>query len=105
MPISRIELQGTVARAQDFTTIKHNEDNKGAMAQVSIQKQNSEETEQKLQQVNKSDETKQQDKRFDAKDKSDNQYAGDGGKKRKRKEENPDGKVIIKGQARFDMKI
>ena len=29
MSINRIELQGTITRAQDYTTIKHNQDNKG----------------------------------------------------------------------------
>ena len=33
MTISRVELQGQVTRAQDFTNIKQNEDHKGKPAE------------------------------------------------------------------------
>ena len=39
MTISRVEIQGQVTRAQDFTTIKHNEDNKGMVDQSNFQRQ------------------------------------------------------------------
>ena len=39
MSISRIEIQGQVARTQDFTTIKHNEDNKTMVDQTNFQRQ------------------------------------------------------------------
>lgn len=39
MSISRIELQGTITRAQDYTAIKHNEDNKGIVDQSNFQTQ------------------------------------------------------------------
>lgn len=105
MSISRIELQGTVARAQDFTTIKQNEDNKGMVGQLNIQKQTDESIEQKVQQVHQGDDVEQHEKRFDAKDKGNGQYSGDGGKKRKREDKPEDGKVIIKGRANFDIKV
>ena len=38
MTISRVELQGQVTRAQDFTTIKQNEDNKGVVDQTNFQR-------------------------------------------------------------------
>ncbi|GFI46095.1 hypothetical protein IMSAGC019_01408 [Lachnospiraceae bacterium] len=37
--ISRVEIQGQVTRAQDFTTIKQNEDNKGMVDQSNFQQQ------------------------------------------------------------------
>ena len=37
MSINRIELQGTITRAQDYTTIKHNQDNKGMVDQSNFQ--------------------------------------------------------------------
>ena len=43
-------------------------------------------------------------KGFDSRDKGSNEYSGDGGRNRKKKEENPDGKVIPKYSG-FDMKI
>ena len=39
MSINRIELQGTITRAQDYTTIKHNQDNKGMVDQSNFQAQ------------------------------------------------------------------
>ena len=39
MTISRVELQGQVTRAQDFTNIKQNEDHKGMIDQSNFQSQ------------------------------------------------------------------
>lgn len=107
MTISRVELQGTVARAQDFTTIKHNEDNKGMVDQTNFQKQFSQEVNDKLHQVHDSDQTENQMKKFDARDKGNGQYAGDGGQNRKQeKQKQPEGKVVLKkNQGGFDIKI
>lgn len=103
MTISRVELQGQVTRAQDFTTIKHNEDNKGMIDQTNFQRQFDQSVENKARQVQQGDEAENRGKRFDAKDKGNGSYAGDGGRKRKKEEK--DGKVVLKGQNNFDMKI
>ena len=52
MTISRIELQGQVTRAQDFTTVKQNEDNKGLVDQSNFQRQFDRTVDNKLRQVN-----------------------------------------------------
>ncbi len=46
-------------------------------------------------------------KKDDAKEKGKGQYSGDGGKHRKKDQDSDDidGKVILKGIGRFDMKI
>ena len=44
MTISRVELQGQITRAQDFTTIKHQEDSRGFIEQANIHQK----TEQKV---------------------------------------------------------
>lgn len=103
MTIGRVELQGQVTRAQDFTSIKHNEDNKVTLDQANFQKQFDQTVESKVRQVNQGDQAENRGKRFDAKDKGNGSYAGDGGRKRKREEK--DGKVVLKGQNSFDMKI
>lgn len=108
MSISRIELQGQITRAQDYTTIKHNEDNKGIIDQNNFQSQFNKAVDNKMAQVHQSEDTQKQNKRFDAKDKGDGEYSGDGGKnrnKRNQKDDNSDGKVTIKNMNRFDMKI
>ena len=104
MAISPLVTHGTIARAQDFTTIKQNEDQKGLIDQSNFQQQFKKEINERPHQVNKQDNAGFQNRKFDAKDKGDNQYSGDGGRNRKKSEEEP-GKVIIKGRSSFDMKI
>ena len=105
MTISRVELQGQVTRAQDFTTIKHHEDNKGMVDQSNFQRQFDQSVDNKLHQVHQGDRAENEGKRFDAKEKGNGNYAGDGGRRRKKEEQKEDGKVLIKGRSSFDMKI
>ena len=107
MSISRIELQGTITRAQDYTAIKHNEDNKGIVDQSNFQTQFHKAVENKVTQVHKGDDTEKGNTKYDAKEKGKGQYSGDGGKHRKKDQDSDDidGKVILKGIGRFDMKI
>lgn len=106
MSISRIELQGQITRAQDYTTIKHNEDNKGLVDQNNFQNQFHKAVDNRMTQVHQGENTENPNKRFDAKDKGSGEYAGDGGQNRKKdKDKNTDGKVTIKNMSRFDMKI
>lgn len=101
MAINPINI-ATVARTQDFSTIKHNEDNRSAMTQISMGQQEDKNLKLRSQQVVKKEETKWQQKKFDAKEKGDNQYGGDGGKKRSR---NQNEQRINKVHQGFDMKI
>lgn len=104
MTISRIELQGQITRTQDFTTIKQNEDNKGMVDQLNYQKVFDQNVETKVRQVRQGDRSENEGKRFDAKEEGNGRYSGDGGKRRK-KEEEKDGRVVLKGHGGFDMKI
>lgn len=105
MTISRVELQGQITRAQDFTNIKHNEDTRGMVEQNQIAKNESAAAELKFHHVNDSEHTENRQRRFDAKEEGSNQYQGDGGRNRKNKQE-PDGKVFLKTpQHGFDLKI
>lgn len=103
MSISRVEIQGQVTRAQDFTTVKHNEDNKGLVDQSNFQRQFENHVDNKLRQVRHGERTENEGKRFDAKDKGNGDYQGDGGSRRRQKVK--DGRVVLKGQGGFDMKI
>ena len=108
MSINRIELQGTITRAQDYTTIKHNQDNKGMVDQSNFQAQFHKTVENKATQVHQGDNTENNKKKYDAKEKGNGEYSGDGGKKRKKdqdKDKDADGRVVLKGIGRFDMKI
>ncbi len=102
MGIGPIEMHGTIARAQDFTTIKHNEDQKGLIDQSNFQQQFRKEVNERPHQVNRKEDMEFSNRKFDAKEKGDNQYAGDGGKNRRQAQ---DGRVVVKGQRSFDIKI
>lgn len=104
MAINPIILQGTVARAQDFTTIKHQENTKATVDQSNFQQQFSKEVEVKTHTVHEGDNSDFQNKKFDAKEKGNGSYSGDGGKQRKEKEK-PIEQVTIKGRSSFDIKI
>ncbi len=93
----------TIARSQDYTTIKHNEDNKAAVQQNMISQQINRDVEQRAREVRSGDHAEWQNKKFDAKDKGSNEYSGNGGNKRRKKED--DGRIVVKGRSGFDMKI
>lgn len=104
MAIGLVEMHGTIARAQDFTTIKQNEDQKSLVDQSNYQQQFNKEINERPHQVTRQENADFMNRKFDAKDKGDNQYSGEGGKRGK-KDKEEDGRVIIKGQSKFDIKI
>ncbi len=102
MAFGSIEIP-TITRAQDYTTIKHNEDNKAFVDQTNIGQQAERTANQRATTVRSSDDTEWHNKQPDARDKGSNEYAGDGGSRRRKKE--PVEQVVIKGRGSFDMKI
>lgn len=104
MAIGAIEL-ATIARTQDFTTIKHNEDAKGTVMQVATQTQAGKEINQRVRQVNDTEGVIYHQSNPDAKEKGNGTYAGDGGQGRR---QNPEGQVVRKDipySGGFDVKI
>lgn len=106
MAIGLVEMHGQITRAQDFTSIKHNEDSKGMVEQANFGQQMTKQVEKQVNRVNKGDQPEYHERKFDAKDKGDNEYQGDGGKKRKKKTgEAPDGKVLMKKADHIDFSV
>lgn len=106
MAIGQIELQGQITRAQDFTTVKHNEDTRGMVEQANVGNQFAKQVENHVKKVSKGEQPEYHNKKFDAKEKGSNEYSGDGGQKGRRKEERePDGKVLLKGIGNFDISL
>lgn len=106
MAIGFVEMQGQITRAQDFTTIKHNEDTKGMVEQSNVGQQMTRQVERQVNRVNKGDQPEYHERKFDAKDKGSNEYHGDGGQGRKDKQEqDADGKVLLKGVGNFDFSL
>lgn len=92
----------TIARTQDFSTIKQFEDNRAALAQMNMHQQSGKEIQNRAKQVLQTDETQWQQKRFDSREKGSNEYAGDGGKGRRKQ---PTEQVVVKKQQGFDVKV
>lgn len=106
MAIGLVELHGQVTRAQDYTTVKHNEDSKGMVEQANVGQQITKQVEKQVSRVNKGQQPEYHEKKFDAKDKGSNEYHGDGGRKKKKKPgENPDGKVLMKKADHIDFSV
>lgn len=103
MAIGFVELQGQITRAQDFTTVKHNEDTKGLVDQSNFGQQMTRQVERQAQRVNEKEKSENRQKKFDAREKGSNEYHGDGGRNRKKREKEADGKVLLKGVSTFDV--
>lgn len=104
MAISPLLFNGTVTRMQDVSTMKQNEDMKGMVDQSNFQTTFNKQIDTKMNRVHKSDDAENRQKKFDAKNKGDNEYSGDGGKQRQGNNKD-EGKVICKTQGGFDIKI
>ena len=110
MAIGQVELNQAMTRIQDYTTQKHNEDQRGVLQQNQAQDKFNKELNQDIRKVLKGNQeeyqnrTEYQNKKFDARDKGSNQYTGDGGKHRKKgtKAEN---EGMNKGTSGFDIRI
>lgn len=103
MAIGFVEMQGQITRAQDFMTVKHNEDTKGLVDQSNFGQQVARQVERQAQRVNEGDKAENRQKKFDAKEKGSNEYRGDGGRNRKKEKKEPDGKVLLKGVSTFEI--
>ncbi len=103
MAIGFVEMQGQITRAQDFTTVKHNEDTKGLVDQSNFGQQMTRQVEKQTQRVNEKNKMENRQKKFDAKEKGSNEYHGDGGQSKKKTKKDPDGKVLLKGVSTFEI--
>lgn len=106
MTIRPVVINGMIQRTQDVSPIKHNENIKPMVDQSNIQVNVMKHEERLSKQVTESEETQQEDFRYDAKEKGNSQYEGGKGKNKREKEAKEEGRVIVKGQsAGFDIKI
>lgn len=105
MAIGFVELNGMIGRTQDYSAMKQQEDQKPIVQQANMQLQAQKSDETKARVVIQSENSSKSDNHQDARDKGSNEYHGDGGAKRPHKFADGDGKVIVKGQSHFEMKI
>lgn len=103
MAISPILLNATIQQTNDVLQNQTRQVEKGMVDQGNIVVQETKQEYQKARQVVRSDQTFLKEERFDAKEKGNGSYQGDGG--RNRKKQSQDGRVITKPEGGFDMKI
>lgn len=101
MAFGSIELT-TISRAQDYSTIKQNEDNKPLADQVNGLVQVQKNETQKTREVHTGDNARWQERKPDAREKGNGEYYGDGGKRRKTR---PEQGTAVRKQGGFDIKI
>lgn len=103
MAISPILLNGSIQQTDNVLHNQVKQVEKGMVDQGNIQVQAEKKEQQQARQVVHADETLFKEGRFDAREKGNNEYAGDGGKNRKKGK--GDGRVVAKSTGGFDMKI
>lgn len=99
-------INATMQRSGDGATVKHNEDNKSIVNQMNAQQMGKKEQMHKAENVVKKEDAEFNQEKYDAKEKSKNEYFLSGQKKKsKKKNEENDGVVIVKHCGGFDVKI
>lgn len=83
MAINPVDWNNAMTRTQDYNTIKHNEDTKGFVDQSNFQTSLKKEVDSRMSQVHKKDDAENNKKKFDAKEKGQNEYNGNGGTRKK----------------------
>lgn len=105
MSVGPVTINGVIQRAHDVGQVKQQEDSKPFVDQHNIQSQLKNQDLKHLQQVRHADDSDNYQKKYDAKEKGNNEYQGQK-KKKKKPDEQKDGKVVMKAQnGHFDMKI
>lgn len=103
MAISPILQNAVIQQTNDVLQNQTRQVEKGMVDQGNIYTQEVKQEYQKARQVVRSDQAILKEERFDAKEKGNGSYQGDGGRNRKR--ESKDGRVITKPEGGFDIKV
>ncbi len=108
MSIRPVEFNGMIQQTHDVSTMKQNEDNRPMVQQQNIQFQEQQQEQRVQSQIQRADQKKDEEYRYDRKERGKGGYGGSKQKGKQKKEDEPveDGKVIFKGHSSsFDMKI
>lgn len=96
---------GMLQRMNEVSQIKQNENAKPALDQTNMLNQFTKETILRTEQVVKKDDVDNEQKKFDAKEKGSNEYYETNSDEKKNKKDESEGRVFVKGQKGFDVKI
>lgn len=111
MSIRPVVLNGMIQRTQDVGNLKQQEDSRPIVQQQNIEIQQQKQEDRLTHQVQQAEEKENEGYRYDAKEKGNNSYDGNNGKKKKQQKEtdkelDKDGKVLLKSHgSSFDIKI
>ena len=108
MGLSPIEISGAMSRVTDFAVLKQQDDQKAVVNQLNYTGTVEKQAEDRSNTVERGNNADNNQKKFDARDKGSNEYAGDGGRQKQGKNESVgDGLVRPKGlnQSSFDIRI
>ena len=106
MSVGPVTIHGVIQRANDVGAVKHQEDSKPMVDQQNIQAHMKNEQMKHLKQVRHADDSENHKKKYDAKEKGNKEYQGQGQQKKKKRSNEKDGSVVLKaGNSHFDMKI
>ncbi len=104
MALSPIMFNGTIGASQNVAELRAGEEGKVNILQGEATRRTEDDTSGKLNRVREADDADNNLRKFDSSEKGDNEYAGDGGRNRKKKD-NKDGRVLIKNKGGFDISI
>ena len=107
MSIRPVDFNGMIQNQQEVGTVKQQEDSKPALIQQQTANAMEKKQESHMRQVESKDDMAGNDFQYDARDKSKNEYSGQGqNKDKKKKEQMEDGHVRVKGRSGgFDVTI
>ncbi len=102
---SILEINGSIPRTMDYAQIKAQEDSKAALAQQHTVEAMDKNQQEKATNVHEGANADNYLGNLNSDGHNRQGYEGDGGKNRKKKEQEPDGKVVLKRSGGFDLKI
>ena len=107
MSIRPVDLSGMIQRTQDIGNIKHSEDSRPVADQYNIEVRQEKQESDLSHKVQDPEQKDNQEFRYDAREKGNNSYSGNGKKKKKHGQQDEDeGTVHIKERrTSFDVKI
>lgn len=105
MAIGPIEMTGQVTRATDIQLLRNQDDNKTFFDHSHAQGQVEKTVNDKSNAVINKDDASYHEEKYDASKEGRGGYAGNSGNGKNKQEKENDGKVVIKGQSSFDVKI
>ncbi len=105
MALSPIYFNGTIGASQNVAELRAGEEGRVNILHGEAAKRTEDGTQEKLNRVREADDADNNLRKFDSSEKGDNEYAGDGGRNRKKRENEKDGRVLIKNKGGFDISI